>query len=140
MPTQATEAQRQKFELNWARMRLGHEGMMLEKIQRQNRIVEHLAAQTRDGKFTGGPVPSVPEGEDMGVSIGNETHNHYAGAPKSLGSLGKLVVAASLLAGGGGVGALVSQLLPSNPPLPPPAVVDTDTITDVAFPKESPDD
>lgn len=137
-PTKTTLAKRQKFELDWARTRLGHEGMMLEKIQRQNRIVEQLAAQTRDGKFTGGPVPSVPEDEDMGVSIGNETHNHYAATPKSLGSLGKLIVAASLLAGGAGAGLLATQLLPSDPPPVPPATVDTDTVTDVTFPEEVP--
>ena len=131
-PTKITEAQRQKFELDWARMRLGHEGMMLAKIQRQNRIVEHVAAQTRDGKFTGGPVPSVPEGEDMGVNVGNETHNHYESKSRPLGSLGKLIVAASLLAGGAGAGVVVNQLLPSAPP----AAVDTDTVTDVTFPSE----
>ncbi len=129
--TKSEETPREKFELDWARMRLAHEGMMLEKIQRQNRIVEQLAAQTRDGKFTGGPVPSVPEDENMGVSVGNETHNHYGGGEtKSLGSLGKLIVAASLLAGGAGAGVVVNQLLPSAPP----AAVDTDTVTDVTFP------
>lgn len=119
-----------KFLLNWVRTRLGHEGMMLDKILRQNRIVEQLAAQTRDGKFSGGPIPSVPEGEDMGVAIGNETHNHYHGT-KSLGLVGKLVLATSLVLGGIGVGVLVNELLSADVP---PAV-DTDTRMDITFPE-----
>lgn len=110
---------------------------MLDKIQRQNRTVEQLAAQTRDGKFNGGPVPSISEAGEMGVSIGNEVHHHYQRQPKSLelpvksvGLPAKLIVAASLLAAGAGAGLLADQLLSSDPP----AVVDTDTATDVAFP------
>ena len=121
---------REKFLQNWMDTRLSHEGMMLGKIQRQNHIVEQLAAQTRDGNFSGGPVPSVPEDEEMGVSIGNETHNHYQrGRP--LGTLGKLIVAASLLAGGAGACVLANQFLSGDPP----AAVDTDTATDVTFPE-----
>lgn len=106
---------------------------MLEKILRQNRTVEQLMAQTRDGKFTGGPLPSIPEGEAMGVSIGNETHNHYQAGSKGLGPLGKLIVAASLLAGSAGVGVLINELLSTDPPA---AVdTDTDTATDVTFPE-----
>jgi hypothetical protein len=128
--TEMTDPQREKFLLNWMQTRLAHEGMMLNKILRQNRIVEQLAAQTREGKFSGGQTPSDLEGEDMGVSIGNETHNHYEGGPRPIGLLGKLIVAASLLAGGAGAGVLISELLSAD--LPP--AVDTDTATDVAFP------
>lgn len=119
-----------KFLLNWGRLRLGHEGMMLNKILRQNRIVEQLAAQTREGKFSGGQTPSDLEGEDMGVSIGNEIHNHYEGGRKPTGLLAKLILALSLLAGGAGAGVLVNEFLSSDSP---PAV-DTDTATDVMFP------
>ncbi len=35
---------------HWVRVRLAHEGMMLEKIQRQNRIVEVNARNTMTGK------------------------------------------------------------------------------------------
>ena len=135
--TDKPETWREKLLRHWMQTRLGHEGMMLEKIRRQNRIVEQLAAQTRDGKFSGGAVPSVPEGEDMGVSIGNEVHHHYASeqparTPAKLpGVLGKLAVAASILAGGAGAGVLATQLWPTDPP----AVVDTDTVTDVTFPE-----
>jgi hypothetical protein len=133
--TEKVDPSREKFLHNWMNTRLAHEGMMLEKILRQTRIVEQLAAQTRDGKFTGGEVSSVPEGEDMGVSIGNETHNHhYAPETKpsgsSIGLLGKLAVAAALVSGGAGVGVLVNQLLAPDPP----PVVDTNSATDVTFP------
>jgi hypothetical protein len=133
--TEKPKTWRQKFLRNWMNTRLGHEGMMLDKILRQNRIVEQLAAQTRNGKFSGGPTPSVPEGEDMGVSIGNEIHHHYGSKPQATvkppSVLGKLLVAASLLAGGAGAGVLASQLLPGDVP----AAVDTDTISDVTFPE-----
>lgn len=130
--SQKPQTWREKFLRHWMQTRLGHEGMMLEKIQRQSRIVEQLAAQTREGKFSGGAVASVPE-DEMGVSIGNEVHHHYPEAAKTLGTLGKLLLALSLLAGGAGVGAVLTELLA---PDPPPAV-DTDTATDVTFP-ESP--
>jgi len=73
------------------------------------------------------------EEEDMGVSIGNETHNHYQGGqpPRPLSLAAKLVVAASLVAGGAGAGVLVNQFLSGAPP----ASIDTNTATDVTFPE-----
>ena len=59
---------------NWAYTRLGHEGMMLDKIDRQNRIVEVLARNAATGDV--GDVRGWPEGDDMGVNIGNEIHYH----------------------------------------------------------------
>lgn len=62
---------------HWPRVRLGHEGMMLEKIQRQSRCVETLARNTMTGKM--GDVtgwPSSGEEEDMGVNIGDHIHYH----------------------------------------------------------------
>lgn len=65
----------------WAMTRLAHEGMMLDKIQRQSRIVEdsvkHL--QKEAGISTEEPEPQGDEeSEQMGVSIGNKvTHQHY---------------------------------------------------------------
>jgi hypothetical protein len=67
---------------HWPRVRLGHEGMMLEKIGRQNRIVEVAARNTMTGKMddTEG-WPSDEEDEDMGVNIGDEIHHHHYPAP-----------------------------------------------------------
>lgn len=56
----------------WAQLRMGHEGMMLDKIQRQNRIVEDtVKAQQQQAGYE-----STVDGDDeMGVSIGNKTYN-----------------------------------------------------------------
>jgi len=61
----------------WGYARLGHEGMMLDKIQRQTRIVEVLArnAATGDVEDMRG-WPGTGDGDDMGVNIGNEIHYH----------------------------------------------------------------
>lgn len=150
--TKAEGVLREKFSQNWADTRLAHEGMMLDKIQRQTQIVEQLAAQTRDGKFSSGEVPATPE-DDMGVSIGNEIHNHYPAATppedrppevatptieaQPVGSLAKWILAASLLLGGAtgaGVAVLINQARSPDPPTTTPHVVDTNTTTDVMFP------
>lgn len=60
-----------------ARITTAHEGMMLEKIMRQNRIVEIDArnAMTNKPDDVEG-WPSV-EDTDMSVKVGDEVHNHY---------------------------------------------------------------
>lgn len=63
----------------WPRIRLGHEGLMLEKIARQNRIVETLARNTMSGNM--GDVTGWPgnaEEDAMGVNIGDHIHYHKA--------------------------------------------------------------
>jgi hypothetical protein len=54
--------------------RVAHTGMMLEKMNRQNRRVERLEkfAATADVKDLDAPEDE----EDMGVNIGNEYHYH----------------------------------------------------------------
>ena len=62
---------------NWALTRLGHEGMMLEKIYRQNRVVEKSATQGVGSENSGVSSELTKEDEEgMGVSIGNEHHYH----------------------------------------------------------------
>ena len=111
---------------HWARVRLGHEGVMLDKIERQNRIVEVVARNAMTGKpddTEGWP----PSGDDsMGVDIGDTIHNHYypastetpakepASAPtqsKLPSLLKKAVITAALLGTGGGVGVAVPWLM-----------------------------
>lgn len=73
---------------NWFLTRLGHEGMMLDKIQRQNKIVEDTVKGLQEqggyntSKTGNSSENNIAGEEDMGVSIGNETrtenHYHYA--------------------------------------------------------------
>ena len=68
---------------HWPRIRLGHEGMMLEKIDRQNRIAQTLARNSMTGNM--GDVAGWPgdEGDDkMGVSIGDHVHYHQSVEPR----------------------------------------------------------
>jgi len=96
---------------------------MLDKIQRQSRIVEQLARNSMTGDVTNtDDWPGGSEEDGMGVKIGDEIHNHYEQprtpaqpAPaqpssKASGLATAALVAAGLL-GGGGVGAAVPWLL-----------------------------
>lgn len=115
---------------------MGHEAMMLEKIMRQNKIAEDNAKQMAG--------LSVSQDEDMGVSIGNETHYHYQGGQQSQpangasgpASTGRLLPAAVLAALVGGPVATWWMMQDTQPPPQPTlnepsAVVDTDTLTEV---------
>jgi len=62
---------------HWPRIRLGHEGMMLDKITRQNRCVEVLARNAMTGEMDNAEGWPGQEGDDdMGVSIGDTIVNH----------------------------------------------------------------
>ncbi len=67
---------------HWPRVRLGHEGVMLDKITRQNRCVETLARNAMTGKlddtegWPGSGEPDAEGGDGMGVKIGDEIHHH----------------------------------------------------------------
>lgn len=115
----------------WALIKVGHDAMMLDKIQKQNGEVLALARATRTGTL-GKPDPS--QGDDaMGVQVGNEHkeyHYHYATAQnaastvqtgaRALSTAGKAAVLGAAVLGGGGLGALAMNYL-SQPD--PPAVV-----------------
>jgi len=124
---------KEKIAPEWAMIRLGHEAMMLDKIQKQNKIVlDNVRSLNSSGGMGGG---AGEEGEDdMGVNVGNTTHNHYSTetVQTSQGStLGKLATAAALLtAGGAGALGLASYLKPDYH-VAPPAMVDTDSDTTV---------
>lgn len=101
---------------------------MLDKIQRQNKIVED---QVRAQQLEAGYGPGEAD-DDMGVSIGNTFNNTYQVPEKSKGSLlKKLVVGAVTLAAGGAAGFATSLLLGSAEPPPAAVDTDTDTLTDV---------
>lgn len=68
---------------HWPRVRLGHEGVMLNKIERQTRIVEIDARNVMTGETD--CIDGWPdyEGDDqMGVKIGDEITNHYYPQPE----------------------------------------------------------
>ena len=68
---------------HWPRVRLGHEAFMLDKIQRQTRIVEQLAKNAMTGDDTNTDEWPGSDGDDaMGVKIGDTTINyHYPATP-----------------------------------------------------------
>lgn len=72
---------------HWPRVRLAHEGWMLDKIARQQRIVEVTARNTMTGnmKDTSG-LPIDEEDDRMGVRIGDEISNHYYGLQRQEGT------------------------------------------------------
>lgn len=123
---------------HWARVRLGHEGMMLEKIQRQNRFVEVDARNTMTGKVDDvGGLLSMKDTE-MGVDIGDTIHNYYPPAPPPVSSpapaqqpkpkrsswLKKAALTAVLIGSGGGTGIAIPFLLgmfDKPPPVAAPA-------------------
>ena len=83
---------------------------MLGKIQEQNKFVLDST------KKTAGMETSGSSDDDMGVSIGNETHNHYhqetnteTKPEASTGGAIKALLAAALLGGGIGAGYIMSQ-------------------------------
>jgi hypothetical protein len=116
--------------------------MMLEKIQRQNRIVEIDARNAMTGKV--GDVTDFPsskgKGNEMGVDIGDTIHNHFHPPPPAQQSppplpssqpkskLPSLLVRTAavgvLLASGAGGGAAILGLLGAFDKPPPPAVID----------------
>ena len=121
---------------HWTRVRLGHEGLMLDKIQRQNRIVEIDAKNAAAGKS--GKTADLEDwpsnrGDDaMGVKIGDEIHHHYPPPPeapvqKTAGTLAKIALTAALLGTGAGGGVLVPWLLGAFGGGDKPTAVDTDT-------------
>ena len=64
---------------HWPRVRLAHEGFMLDKIVRQSRIVEQLAQNSMTGDVENVDAWPGHEGDDdMGVKIGDEIHYHAA--------------------------------------------------------------
>lgn len=139
--------------------RVAHVGMMLEKMQRQNRRVERLEKFAATGEVADLEVPANEE-DGMGVNIGNENHYHVElkeppasptvtpaqpvpvpTASTGNGMLPTLLVGAAMLAGGAGLGYIVNDLLRPTPAdtTPSPTTgtdLDTDTVMVVDFPGE----
>lgn len=137
--------------------RLGYEGMMLDKLMKQNQDVRTLAKQARDGTIGKGGE-AAPEPDEMGVNIGNKTFisNNYpatqeaavstpAPSKSGMSTAAKVGVGAALLAAGAGLpaaGLVAGSLLADRDPpavvapleiAPPAPAVDRDTYLPYQF-------
>ena len=124
---------------HWPRIRLGHEGFMLDKIQRGARIAEVSArnAMTGDMSNTDG-WPGHTGGDAMGVSIGDTIHYHAPHQPadqpsqspsRTPGALAKWLGPLVLVAAGATGGAGVPWLLGAYEQQQPATMEHTDTDT-----------
>lgn len=116
---------------HWPRVRLAHEGTMLDKIVRQQKCVEVSARNAMTGKHE--DTTGWPEGDDMGVAIGDHIENHYYTSPVVSQSaetsndqplwkkLAPYLVGAVLVCGGSGLGYWFGR--PSQQPPQQPAVI-----------------
>lgn len=144
---------REKFKRHWLSLRgLGWEAMMLDKVQRQNKIVRETVQRQMNGTL-GKPIEGqAVEEDDMAIRIGDEVHNHYstpapaptpAAAPATpatagMSALGKAALGAALALGGAGAGAAVVNALSGQPSttVVAPSGVDTDTSVRITIPQE----
>ena len=148
---------------HWPRVRLGHEAFMLDKIQRQTRIVEQLAKNAMTGDDTNTDEWPGSDGDDaMGVKIGDTTINyHYPATPPQqpvqtatptpmpdtpatqptptasvAPERSKIWQTLAIAAIGGGLGAgamALPGLFGDKDTTQPPAAVGTDTDTDTQY-------
>ena len=144
--TKSTETNLAWVRRMWGRNVLAHEGIMLDRIQRVQRISEVLARNTMTGemKDTTG-LPDGSEGDGMGVEIGDRVTNHYYGqvetpqeppaaaAKKPMGAISKAALAAAILGPWAGVGVWILSQALSPPPPPVETPVDTDTQYEARF-------
>lgn len=143
-----TKAKRQVFGRHMA-----HEGVMLDRMQRQLRMAEKMQ------KFASSGDPKDLEWTEedeaaMGVNIGNEYHIHQQlpaatqspAKPTSTptptepqattGWPTKLALAAALAAGSAGIGYIAADQMKPNPATAAGVDTDTDTIVEMDFPEE----
>lgn len=124
-------------------IRQAHEGMMLGKIMRQNKIIEDQV-RSSVGELNDGEGGDMDD--DMGLNIGNETHYHYqtsqpqspsqpstnSGEPSTLSRIAYAALAAAAIGGPAVTWWAMSGEDNATIPQPPAAVgADTDTLTDV---------
>lgn len=115
---------------NAALLRMGHEAYMLDKITKQDKIVQNtVKGLQEEAGYTNSADPDSPsEEDDMGVSIGNETktenHYHYQQPPEpQVNQTNKPnnLIPASILAAGALTGAGLYFSKPD--PAPPSQVI-----------------
>jgi hypothetical protein len=127
----------EEFLPGMARLEEAKKAVMVDDLRRLVRDDREAVRRYREKTVFGQDTPSSTEEPPVGNLVVAETIHFEERAtprpPKGLGIVGKLLVAASLLAGGAGAGVLVNELLSPDPPA---AVdTDTDTTTDVTFPE-----
>lgn len=129
---------------------LAHEGLMLDKMQRQIRHTERLQKFAATGDVKHLEPPEGEEDDGMGVNIGNENHWHIemkeqpkapqATAPTVVSAAKSiwptLLLAGSMLGGGAGLGYIIHEFLKpqTNPASVAGIDTDTDTIVEMDFP------
>lgn len=123
---------------HWPRARLAHEVMMLDKIQRQNQIVETVARNAMRGQAGNTADRSDGrKGGKMGVSIGDRIiHHHYpqSAEPSSLALKAiPYLLAAALGAGAGATVPWLASVTKPSQVVPSPTVADTDTTRRIEF-------
>lgn len=116
---------------------LAHEGIMLDRMQRQLLNSEKLQRFAATGNTDDLPKPG--EDDEMGVNIGNEYHLHQIMQPQqpttqttenAASKLWPIVLSTALACGGTSLGYSIAGWINK----PAPAGVDTDTITELDFP------
>lgn len=70
---------KEKITRSWSLLRLTHEAAMIGKFERQNKIVED---QVKTMLKNSGQGSGPEEGDEMGVSVGNENHYHIQVLPE----------------------------------------------------------
>lgn len=127
---------KEEFEQQWLQTKLGYEGFMLDKTQKQQAAVMKLAEQAKTGKFDSDPATA----EDMGVSIGNKVINYHMAStatnaqttatdnskPSTLGTVGKYAAIAALMAGSGIGGSALYAWMNQSPAVPDASAYEND--------------
>lgn len=121
---------------------LAHEGIMLDRMQRQLANSEKLQRFAATGNTDDLPKPG--EDDEMGVNIGNEYHLHQIMQPTepakptnniaqaAASKLWPFVLGAVMASGSTGLGWLLHSWTADKPAAT--TAVDTDTITEMTFP------
>ena len=105
-----------------ALLRVGHEGVMLDGVQRKAAHVLNLAKWAASGSEEGMPAA---QDDDMAVNIGNEIHYHQT-SENTIGTAAKRTAPLLLAAAAGVVGVLAYNYFTSEPQSPPVVVQPAD--------------
>ncbi|WP_436716577.1 hypothetical protein U8335_03955 [Roseiconus lacunae] len=149
--TTRPETWREKIANDWFLGKVADNMLQIDKDDRRQRLTERLIKKTQDGTL-GKPTTEPMDGDDMGVSVGNEINYHYsqpaaqpapAPAASPATSIAKTVAAAGLALAGLGTGtalpiaaynltkpaadAVVERIETPRPDPAPAPTIDTDT-------------
>jgi hypothetical protein len=111
-------------------VRMARQAASIEKIMRQNRVLERLACKTQDGTI-GRKDPDADkmlEDDGMGVHVGDQvaTHHYHTQPEAQESGLKSAITVVALLAAGAGAAALVPKLFDARPVPPAASAEDRD--------------